>query len=466
MSDSPHSTGTLVTAAMVLAASAGLASQRTAASLVPAVDAAVGALSSQRTAASLVPAADTSVPSADRLAAYSVRVDWGSGPDPFPATFSGAYDELVGQDGYGVRSIRIHRGRDDDLGLMAAGEATIVIHDPDGRFNPLNSASPLAGLAIPMRQVSIRARNDGVNWRDVFYGYVRLVEHNPDPAVRETTIHAQDFFLWMSRVSPVLSVGMADVMTTGTQIAALVSATNTSVGMQLSADSGDALAVGLETTGNESALSLVGKLLETERGVFYIRSDGRPVFIGRNSRHAASSLATITNTMTQTRTGTDLERVANRARVTFVDRAGDKSLTQTAENAVSQAKYGLADAGDIESPHLSGDGQALALAQFIVSQQAEPRPPIWGLDLINRSGADLTQMLRRELADRVTITAEGAGLSAADYVVESIEHDISDGGMVHRTCWMLSEFPGDHAAHAFLIGFSTFGPAGTDTLVY
>jgi hypothetical protein len=110
-------------------------------------------------------------------ATYDVRISWSArasnaftigksvigGTDvlvsQFSASFDGPYDDVTGR----TRSISIRRGRDDNLDPMRAGEATIVLHDPDARFSPANSSSPLAGMILPMRPVRIQATGPGPN---------------------------------------------------------------------------------------------------------------------------------------------------------------------------------------------------------------------------------------------------------------------------------------------------------------
>lgn len=402
-------------------------------------------------------------------ASYSVQVDWDGGVDnpfilgtstlgggdvltsSFLADFDGTYDELVGMAGYGVKSVRINRGRDNDLSDMAAGQATVVLHDPDGRFNPKNAASPLYGQLLPMRQIRIRGTNDaGATYNPLFRGFIRSIEHDPTLGVQETVIEAVDLFVWMSRVQP--NISSIATLTTGAAIGAILEDVGWTVAGLVDLDDGDAIAA-FTADGSASALNLVGGLLETERGTFFVKADGTAYYEDRYARSLRSSVATFDDTMTRAKSGASLDDIGNRARVT---RTGGEQ--QTAVNGASQNTYGTADVGDIESPYLVSDAQALSLANYLVGVKGEPRSPMWALGLMNRDADTMTQILTRELGDRITLN-DSRGGSAGDYYIESIAHEITDGGKFHRWNAVLSE---RGVGEVFVLGVSTLG--GGDVL--
>ena len=369
----------------------------------------------------------------------------------FVVDFDGPYDELVGMEGYGVKSVRTNRGRDDYLGEMAAGTATVVLHDPDGRFNPKNAASPLYGQLLPMRQIRIRASNDGgAIYQPMFRGFIRSIEHNPNRGVQETTIECVDLFVWMNRVKPVIE-SITD-LTTGGAIAALLADVGWTVEGLVDLDDGDAIPA-FSADGSATALSLVGDLLETERGLFYVKADGTARYEDRYTRSLRSSAASFSDTMKAATSRVDLDEIGNRAVVT---RTGGEA--QTAVNGVSQDAYGTADVGDIESPYLATDAQALSLANYLVSVKGEPRSAMWEFGLMNRDADTMTQILERELGDRITVS-DSRGGSAGDYYIESIAHEVTDGGKFHRWSATLSE---RGVGEVFVIGTSTLG--GGDVL--
>lgn len=131
----------------------------------------------------------------------------------------------------------------------------------------------------------------------------------------------------------------------------------------------------------------------------YVAADGTVVYEERADRTAKTSDATIADTMQALRPGVDLDRIANRAKVKTV--SGEY---QTANDLTSQAEYGIIDVGDIESPYVVDDAAAQDLADYLVEQLASPRSPMYGLELINRDATTMTQILQRDLQDRITVT--------------------------------------------------------------
>jgi hypothetical protein len=399
------------------------------------------------------------------VATYSVQVAWQAGAsnaftlglstlggtdifvNQFTTSFAGTYDDVTAE----TRSVSIKRGRDDNLEAMGAGECTIVLKDTTGKFNPKNASSVLYGKLIPMRPVRVRATFSAVTY-GLFYGFVRSIEH--DPMARETRLACSDLFLWLSRVNPVIAT--VTPTTTGEAIGKVLDNLGWTDTAFRDLDTGDSITAGFSADGSATAIALIQALLETERGTFFIDGDGIATFANRNARSVTSSAATLTDVFADVTTGTDVDRVKNRARVTKTG-----SSTQEASDGDSVATYGWSDFPEIDSPYLNNDSQAMSLARWLVAQRKDPRPPLWGLELpANRTDALLTQALARELGDRVTISETSAGTSG-DYFIEAVEHEITDGGNYHRTRWTLSE---RGTGEAFVIGASTLG--GTDVLVY
>lgn len=73
-------------------------------------------------------------------------------------TFGGDLDDLTGDiDDDGLEVVR---GRTDDLAMMAAGQLTARLRDPDGKYNRENRHSPLYGLLNPLRATRLSATLD------------------------------------------------------------------------------------------------------------------------------------------------------------------------------------------------------------------------------------------------------------------------------------------------------------------
>jgi hypothetical protein len=359
-------------------------------------------------------------------------------------TFDGANDAITAD----VKDFSCHRGRDDYLGNMDSGEATIHLADPTGKYNPKNSSSVLVGKLIPMRPVRIRATYNAVTY-GMFRGFVRSIEH--DPEAKETTITAVDLFLLLSRVSP--TIAATGSTTTGRAIGLVLDSVGFTESALRSLGTGDNIS-NFVADGTKSALSLIEGLLEIERGAFFVSGGGVATYIDRSTiQKITASEATLTAVIAAKPT-VDIDKIGNRATVTK-----EGGVEQIAIDPNSAATFGWSDISSITSPYLATDGDAQRLAAWLVSERRSPSPPMRGVSFVNESDAFMVHMLSRELIDRVTINDPRAG-SSADHMVQSIEHVVTDGGTLHRTVMSFQERTVDY----FQIGISTFG--GTRVLGY
>lgn len=441
------------------AAVAGIYTKDTNASGTVTADFAVAA--NVRMAAWQVCISEVDASTSSQYASYGVWVEWEGQLGAFGSN-EFAYKDLVGQSGHGVKSVRIRRGRDDALSSMRAAVATVVVHDPDGLYNPENASSPLFSYLLPMKAMLISANNGSGNqhypvsgphrtfggW-PLFFGAIRSIEHDPSIGAQETTFEVVGRFLQMSRylnradvtpdnsdyfvggaLRPLIGVGVSAIVPGGSMIF-----------------STDGIAIpSTWTPKGKFSLAAAEELLAVDRGCFYELSNGGMAYEPRALRTGKVSVATISDTMTNMRPGVDLERIGNQVTVT---RTGGEP--QTAVDATSQTEYGSVDIGDIESPFLADDAAALDLAEYLVEQFATPRSPMYRLEMMNRDPETMDQILQRELQDRITIEDTRGGTSG-DYIIEAIEHEITDGGKFHRCAWILSALgTGAATGHAGVI---------------
>lgn len=397
-------------------------------------------------------------------ATYDVRVAWSSvvtnaftfgtstlgGGDvlvgQFATTFSGTNDNVSTE----VEEFKIERGKDSYLDQVQSGKATIVLKDLNGKYNPKNPSSVLAGKLIPMRPVRIQATYNSITY-GLFWGFVRNIEY--DAENYQATIEAEDLFMWMSRVRPVIaSTGQT---TTGAAIGKILDAVGWTDATLRSLSTGDTIP-DFSADGSSDALTLVSGLLETELGTCYVNGSGVFVYESRYVVQTRSSAATITNSLTGIRPGTDLDRIVNRASVT---RTG--GVQQNAVDGDSIAVFGASDALSIDSPYLNSDTQAASLAAYLVSIRKDPRSPALAAQMWNDNASIFPHMLGRELQEVVTVSETRGGTTGTWYI-EGIAHEVSEGGKLHSTAWKLSEplIVGD----PFILGSSTLG--GGDVLVF
>ncbi len=357
-----------------------------------------------------------------------------------------------------TKRISIRRGRDSEMGSVQAGTCTLTMVDTDGRFNPLNSASPLYGQTTTICYIEVTATYNAVEYM-LFSGFTRRVISNPDRSAQEATIECADLLWIMSRNKPTIAsssttVGLAiQAMTTLIHAERAIYPASVSF---INGNSGDAITFSAD--GSKTALAIVGELLTTDRGLFYISQLGQAMYESRyaiNTSPRTSVQSTITGTMRAMAPGWDADSVRNRITVTKTG-----GTAQTASDATSIAAYGGMDYAAITSTYLDSDTVAASLASWLVVKGKDGISPIRTLELTNKSDAPFTALLTRDLNDRVSATEALTG-SSVDGHIQSITHEIDWRAGTHFGRWGILQ---RDAKQPFLIGISTIG--GADVITY
>ncbi len=394
--------------------------------------------------------------------AYSVQAQWGGrntglfligtsvldGTDVLGGAFGlGSYDDF--DQAHGALTTTITRGRQDASSPVQAGTCTIVARDSDGRYNPANAASPLAGLLVPMRPIRVQAVFGEATY-NLFTGFIQSIYDDPSIQAQTATFQCQDLFSWLSATPTIVALGAT---TTGAAIEALLDGVDIPNSL-IAADTGDTIP-NFSTDGTTTILDVITNLLTAERGWCFVDANGVFTYQSRNAKYLASSSGILDDVMTGLVPGTDLTTLYNRAQA---QRTGGTNQVIVDQQSIFQ--YGYRDLPAITSDYLNTDAQAKQLASYLVATNKDPRAPIWNLTLArDENPALVQQMLGYDLGDVVTI-ADGRGGTAGDYVIEGIQHTIQGGGLDHTVSWTLSQ----RRSGVFIIGQSTLD--GGDFLTY
>lgn len=371
----------------------------------------------------------------------------------------GVYEFSVKWDGVNwvsepLKSGRIVRGRDDEFVSVNAGTCNVWLRDLTARYNPANTSSPIYPyVAQPLKEARLRVTLDAVTY-DLFTGYTRRVESDPSRTGREGRVQCVDFFVQLGRVKPTIG---STVTTTGGAIGLVLDAVGFPGGASRDLDTGDTITFSAD--GSTSGLQCIAKLLETERGFFFIGAGGVATYRDRyasNRSPFTSSQSTIADTMQYLAPSSDLDLIRNRATVT---RTG--GTPQTATDAASVALYNYADFDPIASDYLASDAAAAALARYLVLKRKDAIPPIRQLDLNNGQVVPFTALLARDLGDRITVS-DTIGGTSGDYHIQSIAHEFNASQQIHRSVWGLLRR--DTATQPFIVGSSLVG--GPDLISY
>ena len=357
-------------------------------------------------------------------ATYTVELATADGANPSTFTDITSY----------VQSVAITRGRDDVLSQVQTGTARVTLINEDGRFSPGYTLSPIYGDVATMRAVRIRGTFASVTY-DLYYGYIQSITPVPNPNVRTCTLDLADGFAWLDLA-----------VTTPTYTSA---ATGTAIGVALDSASWPAglrdLATGQSTITpsytDQSVLSQIqGIGIDNEAGLVYMSGAGKVVFQDRHTRlktpyTVSQGTFTDTDALVDVAAERPVRDIANEVKVTHA------SGNVTATDATSQAAKGPRRLA-INAGFLDASTAADRASWTLSTKKDEQDRPVIGI-VGNASATLMTQVLARDLSDRVTITDAGAktGINAA-FHIERIEHSISNGGTLHTVRWQLSPADG------------------------
>jgi len=363
------------------------------------------------------------------------------GTDGFADSFSALYADVSND----VRSIRVQRGRDDNLSDFEAGAAVVVLHDPTSKYSPLNKNSVLYPYVTPGRPIIIEMLLNGER-HGIFRGFVRSIEHDPAQTVKTTTLQCQDLLLYLSRSKPVITY-KASPITVGEAIGHVLDAVGWTDPNLRQLGYGQNLDGGFGPfTGSDSALSIIQGLVQVERGEFYHGRDGVVRYFYRQARFLREPGYLLDGAVAGAVPAADLTNIKNRAIVTKTG-----SGSQTAEDTNSIDNYGPSEV-TLESAYINTPGDALSLAQLIVAQNKDPQPPIRAVEFVAEATyGRMFVATTMEIGDRIKVADSAANLDEREFFIEGISHEITPEK--HVTGFTLSRVP---SAKPIIFGTSRY----------
>ena len=327
-------------------------------------------------------------------------------------------------------NISTRRGRNLLQDNYESGTATIKIVDPNGDFNPQNTASPYYGLLQPLRKIQASAIYNGVTY-GLFGGYITEYRYTY-PTGQETgycTFICYDAFRLMYNSNVTTVTGGTAGQTTAQRVQSILSmiswpAAFTSIGT-------GATTVQADPGTLRTVLEAIQTCEFTEQGAFYIDANGVATFKGRQFVYDAQAASpTVFN---QTGTGInyagitfalDDKTIVNKATVTRIG-----GTAQSYSDAASIAAY-FTRSITASDMLMQTDANALSLATAYVTSKKDTsiRIETITLDLVTPNySAGVTAGLSLDFFDTVDITNEQPGGSTIQkkLQVQGIAHTIT-----------------------------------------
>jgi hypothetical protein len=326
-------------------------------------------------------------------------------------------------------NISTRRGRNLLQDNYESGSATIKIVDPNGDFNPQNTASPYYGLLQPLRKIQASATYAGTTY-GLFGGYITEYRYTY-PTGQETgycTFIVYDAFRLMYNSNVTTVTGGTAGQTTAQRVQSILSMIAwppafTSIGT-------GATTVQADPGTTRTVLEAIQTCEFTEQGAFYIDENGVATFKGRQFVYDAQSASpTVFN-----QTGgisyagitfaLDDKTIVNKATVTRIG-----GTAQTYSDATSIAQY-FTRSITATDMLMQTDANALSLATAYVQSRKDTsiRIETITLDLQTPSySAGITAALSLDFFNTVDITNEQPGGSTIQkkLQVQGIAHNIT-----------------------------------------
>ena len=181
-----------------------------------------------------------------------------------------------------VAKIQISGGYNLLQDQFQINQGTIRIYDPNGWWNPQNTASPYYGYLIPNRKISFTATYTSVNYPQ-FAGYINAYQYTFPTSmnVGYVDLMVSDAFRLLNMANIVTVPGATSGQTTGVRIGQILDALNFPTTLR-TIDVGDQLVQNDPGT-SRTALAAIKNVEWVEQGAFYIDSSGYAVFKSRSN---------------------------------------------------------------------------------------------------------------------------------------------------------------------------------------
>jgi hypothetical protein len=364
-----------------------------------------------------------------------------------------------------VDSVKTTRGRTALSDVFQTGTMSLRIIDQTGAFNPMNGASPYAGLLTPMRKVTITASYEGTTY-PIFAGYITSYDTTTPKDVGEvvyTTVQAVDGFRLFQNAQITTVASSSAGQTSGTRIGKLLDAVGWPVGMR-DVDTGQTT-VQADPGTLRTSLGAMQTVTSTEYGSLYMDGFGNLVFQDRQL--TSSSVAGTPVDFNDNGTGISYNNAVWKLDDTLVFNKASITRTggtaQVASNQASIDKYFLHSYQE-QNLLMQTDAEALNNAQAFVASRQETsiRCDAVTLDLYTANyDAGITAALDLDFFDPITVTTTQPGSSTLTKTLQvfGVSHDIKP------SAWKTTLTTLEPIIDSFIIG-TNYGILGTNTLSY
>ena len=360
--------------------------------------------------------------------------------------------------------IAIRRGRDLFTDIYNGGMATVKILDPNGDFNPQNTASPLFGYVKPLRKIQITATYSGTTYY-LFSGYTSEYRYTypTGQEIGYVTVYSFDAFkiFNLAQIGTVADSGAGQ--DTGTRINRILTQIEWPNSMR-SIDTGDTICQADSGTARTALQAL--RIAEfSELGAFYIDVGGNAVFKSRSATiESIDDTPTVFNqtggiSYANLKFAFDDKLIINSANITRIG-----GTTQTYTNTASVDTYFLHSVAS-NNLLMQTDAIAMDLATAYVNSRKDTtiRIDSMTLDLSTPNySTGVTAALSLDFFDNVTISniQPNGDTITKTLQIQGVNHDITPNS------WFSTFTTMEPITDGFIIGNSEYGILGVSALAW
>ena len=350
-------------------------------------------------------------------------------------------------------------------GQFQAAQATFRIVDPNGDWNPSNTASPYYGYLTVNRKIRFTA-NYGTQGYFLFSGYIQAYNYSypKNQEIGYVDLVCTDAFrlLALAGITTVASTSAGE--TTGQRIGKILD--QVSFPSSMRAIETGSTTVQADPSTLRTSLAAIQNCEFSEQGAFYINGAGNATFLSRATveKSAGGTATFFCNDGTgisyfDFKPAFDDKLIINQATITRVG-----GTAQSASNAASVAKY-FPHSVNYDNLVVQTDADAANIAKAYVATRAETtlRIDSLTLDLTTPNySAGITAALSFDYFSNVRFKNVGIDGTVIDKTLQvvGIAHEITPNSW--KTTFTLSE----PLVDSFIIGSSLYGIIGQSTMTY
>jgi hypothetical protein len=308
-----------------------------------------------------------------------------------------------------TKQVVVNRGRQDQLSVFSAGNASITLLNNDRRFDPTNEDSPYWDSTLgqsgvtPRRKVTVLVGGEAI-----FTGRITDIDLSyatgKSTDISEVVINAADDFVLLANAYTTTDTTPTPELS-GARLNYLLALPEVSYTGTTDIDAGTATLGAYQIDANTNVLTYAQSISTSEQGAFFVARDGTLTFTDRTSAVFAASVGSFSD---DEGIGIKYQELGIMYGQEFlynkVVATRETGTPQTSNDAPSQAEYGISTLS-LSNLLLADDTAAQTLADDLLNLYAQPAYRFDNMALLVSSftSGDRLTCNQLELGDTITV---------------------------------------------------------------